>query len=181
MYCLLSNKYIGINRITEILKEIERQNCMNGSSRNTGLMWPMVRVVPLDKLQVFFHRHKNYRPLNLQYRWENTRGHLIKVNHLLTQDITTSASVPLRSPFAAFESPRNISENRKMNTTITKTQEVTLTNILGHSKHLLKRRKRFEEQVPQRVPSYPSVHDDSIPPLHESVKGHLIGVGNTAQ
>ena len=68
MYCLLSYKYIGINRITEILKEIERQNCMNGSSRNTGLMWPMVRVVPLDKLQVFFHRHKNYRPLNLQYR-----------------------------------------------------------------------------------------------------------------
>ena len=39
MYCLLSNKYISINKITEILKEMERKNWMNGSSRNTGLMW----------------------------------------------------------------------------------------------------------------------------------------------
>ena len=140
-----------------------------------GWCGSMVRVVPLDKLQVFFHRHKNYRPLNLQYRWENTRGHLIKA---IIISYHISASVPPRSPFAAFESPQNISKNRKINTTITKTHEVTLTNMLGHSKHLLKRRKGFEEQVAQRVPSYPSVHDDSIPPLHESVKGHLIGVGN---
>ena len=91
----------------------------------------MVRIVPLDKLQVFFQ----------------------------TQELqATELAVPLR-----------------------KTQEVTLTNMLGHSKHLLKLRKRFEEQVALRVPSYSSVHDDSIPPLHESVKGHLIGVGNTAQ